>query len=83
MLGEGLSVCPLSLLYKDHKRWNCDKGGNPQTRPVAGGHLGMNLHISVIISEIVEPLVYTFDGGPEVISTEDLIARVEDLKMKD
>ena len=82
MLGEGLSTWPLSLLYKDHKGWTPDIGGCPPTRPVAGGHLGMNLHISEIISEIIEPLVDTFDGGREVISTEDLLARIEKVNQK-
>ena len=42
----------------------------------------MNLHISEIISDLVEPLVDTFDGGREVISTEDLIANIEDLNSR-
>ena len=64
---------PLSLLYKEHKEWSYEDGGIPLTRPVAGGHLGMNMHISEIISDIVEPLADTFKGGCEVISLEDLI----------
>ena len=53
-----------------------DQDKLPPTRPVAGGHLGMNLHLSEIVSELVEPMVVRYEGGREVISTEDLIARV-------
>ena len=37
----------------------------------------MNLHISEILSEITEPVVEAFEGGNEVISTEDFKARIE------
>ena len=69
MMGESLSTCPLSLLYKDHKGWTMDQDKLPPTRPVAGGHLGMNLHLSEIVSELVEPMVVRYEGGREVIST--------------
>merc|ERR1711942_341518 len=35
MMGEGQAVCPLSLLYKDHKGWSASMGSPPPTRPVA------------------------------------------------
>ena len=76
MLGETLATCPLSLLYKDHKGWTKDLGTVPPTRPVAGGHLGMNLHLSEVISDLVEPLVDKHKGGRKCISTEDLISKV-------
>ena len=81
MLSESMTTCPLSLLYKDHKGWSSEGSGNgiPPTRPVAGGHLGMNVHISEIVSDLVEPMVDKFVGGRENISTEDLIARVVEL----
>ena len=75
MLGEAMATCPLSLLYKDHKEWKRESGKCPPTRPVAGGHLGMNLYLSEVISDLVEPLVDTYPGGREVISTEDLLDR--------
>ena len=34
MLGEGLTVCPVSLLYKDHKGWDNKSGTVPPTRHV-------------------------------------------------
>jgi hypothetical protein len=43
MINNSLAVCPLYLLFKDHKGWNWGKGA-PPTRPVASGNRGMNLH---------------------------------------
>ena len=77
MLGETMATCPLSLLFKDHKGWHKELGTTPPTRPVAGGHLGMNLHLSEVISDLVEPLVDKYMGGRECISTEDMIAKLE------
>ena len=67
------------LSFKDHKGWTEDKGGVPPTRHVAGGHRGMNLHISEIVSDILEPMVGRVEGGQEVISTEDSLSVVEDV----
>ena len=41
MLNDGMSVCPISLLYKDHKDWVNGGDGVPPTRHVAGGHVGL------------------------------------------
>ena len=76
MLGEGLATCPVSLLFKDHKKWENGSNKVPPTRHVAGGHVGMNLHLSEILYNIVENLVGTLEGS-EVISTEDLLAQVD------
>ena len=81
MLGEGLSVCPVGLLYKDHKNWKKESGKLPPTRHVAGGHVGLNLHLSEIVSDILEPLAENLVDGVEVISTEDLLALVEELNL--
>ena len=82
MMGEGLSTCPLSLLFKDHKGWSPKSGSVPPTRPVVGGHLGINLFISELVSDILDPVVTTYVGGREIISTEDMVARVEILNTK-
>ena len=79
MINLSMVVCPLYLLYKDHKGWSLNKGPVPPTRPVASGNQGMNLHLSEIISDLLEPVVERFDQGCEVISTEEMIAKV--LKM--
>ena len=54
----------------------------PPTRHVAGGHRGMNLHLSEVVSDILEPLVGTIEEGVEVISGEDLLARVDRMNEK-
>ena len=69
----------LYLLYNDHKGWHWGLGGAPPTRPIASGNQGMNVHISELNSEVIESVVTAYDGGVEVISTEDMIARLEEL----
>ena len=65
MMGKSLEACPVHLLYKDHKGWSQDKGGVPPTRSAAGGNRGMNLHISEVLSVILELLVGRVEGGTE------------------
>ena len=79
MLGDDLSVCPVTLVFKDHKGWLKEEGTVPPTRHVAGGHVGVNLYLSEIVSDIIEPLAGTIEGGKEIISTEDMEAHLEDL----
>ena len=62
MLGEGLSVCPITLLFKDHKGWDNNKSSVPPTRHVAGGHVGLNMNLSEVVSDILEPMVSTIGG---------------------
>ena len=82
MMGKNHSVCPISLLLKDHKGWSPKDGGVPPTRQVAGGHLGMNMHLSEVVSDILEPLVGVIEGGREIISCEDMLARVEKINTR-
>ena len=42
----------------------------------------MNLHMSEILSDILEPIVENIPGGEEVISTEDFLARIDELNLK-
>ena len=81
MLGEGMATCPVTLLFKDHKNWKSGTTTIPPTKHVAGGHLGMNLHLSEVVSDILEPLVGTLEEGEEVISTEDLLAKIDKLNI--
>ena len=62
-MGEGLSICPMSLLYKDHKGWSPGGGSVPPTRPVVGGHRGINMHLSELVSDIIDPVVCNYAGG--------------------
>ena len=77
MINGSLSLCPMYLTYKDHKGWTGEDDSPPPTRPIAGGNTGMNIHISEVISEMVEPMVDAFEGEKEIISTEDMKARIE------
>ena len=81
MLGEGMAACPVILLFKDHKNWENDSKTVPPTRHVASGNMGMNLHLSELLSDILGPVVGTLDGT-EVISTEDLLALIDDLNIQ-
>ena len=53
--------------------------GVDRGRGLAGGHMGQGLHLSEIISDVVEPMVGLMKRGREVISTEDLLAKIEKL----
>ena len=44
--------------------------------------MGMNMHMSEVISDFIEPVVDTFEGGLEIISTEDMLARIDILNEK-
>ena len=79
MINQSLSLCPMYLLFKDHKGWSCEMGTAPPTRPIASGNAGMNMHLSELISGLVEPVVDQYVGGNEVISTEDFTAGLVEL----
>ena len=76
VINHSLAVCPMYLLYKDHKGWDISKGPIPPTRPVASGNRGMNMHLSGILSNILEPIAEGVRDSREVISTEDMVARL-------
>ena len=82
MINSSLALCPMYLTYKDHKGWKGEDNSAPPTRPIAGGNCGMNIHISEVLSEIIEPMVDAYEGGQEIISTEDCKARIEILNGK-
>ena len=82
MLNNSLSLCPMYLTFKDHKGWTGEDNSPPPTRPIAGGNTGMNIHLSEVISELIEPLVDRYVDGNEIISTEDLKARIEIINEK-
>ena len=79
MIGNSLTLCPLYLTYKDHKGWDHTRGTPPPTRPIAGGNTGLNLHLSEVLSEVTESVAAHHKDTCEVISTEDMIARIQEL----
>ena len=63
------------LLLKDHKSLTSD--GLIPTRPVVSGNSSMGVHLTNILSEILEPLARRLGGGYELLSTEDLLAKID------
>ena len=55
MKNNSFSVCPLYLLYKDHKQW--DGSGPPKTRPVASASSGGNFHFSELLREAAKNIL--------------------------
>ena len=51
----------------------------PPTRPGVGGHLSVNLHLSEIVSDVLDPVgdIRGWEGVREIISCEDLLAGAE------
>ena len=72
----------MSDRVKDHKPVQPD--GTPKTRAVVSSQNGMNFHLSNLVSQILEPLADDV-GKHEGISSEDLLANIDDIniKMKD
>ena len=62
------------MMIKDHKQ--PDQEELPKTRPVVSSQNGMNVHLSNIISEVLEPLAERV-GTNEIISSEDLLSKVD------
>ena len=82
MINHSLILCPMYLTYKDHKGRKEDDNSPPPARPIAGGNTGMNLHLSEALSEMIEPLADISEGANEIISTEELKAKIEALNLK-
>ena len=82
MVNNSQPLSPLYLVFKDHKGWHYSSGKPPPTRQIAGGNEGHNIHLSEINSEILESVVEAYEGGIEVISTEDMNATWEELNIK-
>ena len=70
-------MAPLYLLFKDHKGWSVNIGGEPPSRPVASANSGQNVHLSEVVSQILEPIANNWKGGMEVISTPDLASKID------
>ena len=78
MSDQGAQTCSLSLLVKDHKGWNEEHNCPPPSRPVIAGNSGLNMHLSELISKILEPIAEEA-GGFEVKSTGDMMEKIQSL----
>ena len=70
-------VPKMSLLIKDHKV--ISPGELPSTRPVVNASQGMNVPLNLILSEILEPIPSEQARDLEVISTEHMIHKYDNL----
>ena len=77
LLRKSYQVPPLSLLIKDHKVMN--EEGLPSTRPVVSACRGMNVPLSDLLSEILEPLARDLMNSNKVISSEHLLNMIDSL----
>ena len=80
LLQESNQVPPMKLLVKDHKPVGAD--GLPATRPVVSAAGGMNVALSNILSDILEPTSRVIQDSPEVISTEQALNLVNNINTK-
>ena len=80
LLNHGLSVCPLTLMIKDHKSWSVDE--DLPSRPVMGGNVGENAGISEFLSLVLEPVADEMKGKVEINSTGGLLNDIETLNMR-
>ena len=74
-LNHSCSVSALYLLIKDHKPTK--PGDLPATRPVCSGCNGMDVHLSNILSEIIDAIANSMEDKIEVVSTEDFINKID------
>ena len=68
---------PMYLLVKDHKSY--DPSNPPPSRPVVASRNGMTHPLSNLISDFPEPIAQNIPGSAEVISTEDMLSKVDKL----
>ena len=78
LLNHGLSICPMTILVKDHKSWVVDI----KSRPVMNGKVGMNTHMSEFLSLILEPLANEDKRNMEVNASDGLIVDIEGVNRK-
>ena len=74
-LQQTCNVHPMYLLAKDHKAR--EPGQLPATQPVVSGCSGMLLSLSNLLSDHLESLANIRENPIEVISTEDMLSRID------
>ena len=82
VINHSQEVAILAMLYKDHKGWSPNKGGHPPFRPVALANKGVNIHLSDIVSDILEPVASAMEGSNEVDSTDDMLSKSDKINSK-
>ncbi|MCP3678952.1 MAG: hypothetical protein GY782_01110, partial [Gammaproteobacteria bacterium] len=80
LIQQSCVVPPMKLLVKDHKK--VPEDGVPPTRPVVSASKGINVGLSNIISDVLEPLSRGIKDSGEVISTEHLLNEINSLNQE-
>ena len=75
-INHSCAISSLYLLLKDHKI--VVPGDLPATRPVCSGCTGFDVHFSNILSEFLEAIANAMRNSIEVISSEDLISKINE-----
>ena len=71
-------IAEMYLLLKDHKTWTPESDTSVPSRPVVSGNKTYNVHLSELLSELLEPIAKEMSGG-EISSTEDALHKLETL----
>ena len=77
LIQESCVIPPMKLLLKDHKKLPAD--GVPPTRPVVSASKGINVALSNILSDVLEPVARGIEDSGEVTSTEHLLNEINSL----
>lgn len=76
---QAAAPATMYLLHKDHKQ--VATGEIPPSRPVVSDLTGMGVHLSNLVSTILEPIAEAIPNKIDVISTEDAMARIEEFNV--
>jgi hypothetical protein len=77
LLTNGLNICPMTLMIKDHKTWSLEDGESPPSRSIMNGKIGMNNNMSEFVSLILEPIANEDKKNMETNATDGLISDIE------
>ena len=78
-ISKALVIPSLYTMEKDHKPYK--EGGRwPESRPVCGAKVCINSGLSDLVSEFLDICKDYILGGRESTSTEDMCARIEEVK---
>ena len=81
-LNNGLAICPMTIMIKDHKTWSLESGEPPPSRNIMNGKLGMNMNMSEFISLALEPIANEDKESMETNATDGLVADIEKVNRK-
>ena len=71
-------VAEMYILLKDHKKWDSNSKQPVPCRPVVSGNGTYNVHLSELLSELLEPVAKEMCGA-EIASTEDALHQITNI----